>query len=67
MPMPPNERRSLEQELAEIPGQITAYWNELENGSPRRTRREFMEWRIRELEKRRAVAAREAKRKKRTP
>jgi hypothetical protein len=30
MPTPPNERRSLEQELVELPGQIAVYRNELE-------------------------------------
>jgi hypothetical protein len=52
MPRPLNERQSLEQERAELPGQIAAYWNELENGSPRQARRERLEWQIREREKR---------------
>lgn len=52
MPRPRNERQELEQELAEIPGQIAAYRNELENGSPKRARRERLEWQIREREKR---------------
>jgi len=47
-----SERQSLALELAEIPGQIAAYWTELENGSPRRARRERLEWHIREGEKR---------------
>jgi septal ring factor EnvC (AmiA/AmiB activator) len=42
----------MEQELAEIPGQIAAYRNELENGRPHRARRERLEWQIREREKR---------------
>jgi hypothetical protein len=52
MPRPLNERQSLEAELAEIRGQIATYWEELESGSPRRTRREQLEWQIREREKR---------------
>ena len=52
MPTPPNERRSLKAELAEIPRQIAAYWTELENGSPRRARREQLEWMIQERERR---------------
>ena len=51
MPAPNDERRSLEQELAEIHGQIAAYWRELDNG-PRRAQRERLEWHIREREKR---------------
>lgn len=54
MPTPPNERQSLEAELAEILSQIAAYWQELERGSPRRSRRERLEWQIREREKPRA-------------
>jgi len=38
--------------LAEIRGQIAAYWEELESRSPRRTRREQLERQIREREKR---------------
>ena len=52
MPRPLSERQSLKAELAEIPRQIAAYWNELENGSPHRARREQLEWNIREREKR---------------
>jgi hypothetical protein len=52
MPHPLSERQSLKAELAEIPRQIAAYWNELENGSPRRTRREQLEWMIQERERR---------------
>jgi hypothetical protein len=52
VPTPPNERRALEIELAELPGQIAAYWNEMEHGSLRRARREWLEWSIREREKR---------------
>jgi len=52
MPQPLSERQSLKAELAEIPRQIAAYRNELENGSPKRARRERLEWQIREREKR---------------
>jgi chromosome segregation ATPase len=52
MPRPRNERQELEQELAEIPGQIAAYRSELENGRPHKARRERLEWQIREREKR---------------
>lgn len=51
MPQPVNERQSLKAELVEIPGQIAAYWDELENGSPRRTGREQLEWMIQERER----------------
>jgi hypothetical protein len=50
MPQTLSERQSLKAELAEIPRQIAAYWNELENGSP--TRREQLEWMIQERERR---------------
>ena len=46
------ERQALQAEVAEILAQIAAGWQELESGSPRRTRRESLEWRIREREKR---------------
>ncbi len=52
MPRPRNERQALETEMAEILAQVAAYWQELERGSPRRTRREQLEWQIREREKR---------------
>ena len=52
LPAPNDERRSLKQELAEIPGQIAAYRQELENGRPPKARRERLEWQIREREKR---------------
>jgi chromosome segregation ATPase len=52
MPAPNDERQSLGQELAEIPGQIAAYRQELENGRPHKARRERLEWQIREREKR---------------
>jgi DNA repair exonuclease SbcCD ATPase subunit len=52
MPRLLNERQSLEQERAELPRQIAACWQELENGSPHRARRELLEWQIRKAEKR---------------
>jgi len=52
MPHLLSERQSLKAELAETTRQIAAYWNELENGSPKRARRERLEWHIREREKR---------------
>ena len=52
MPRPRNERQALEEELAEIPGQITAYRQEMENGRPHKARRERLEWQIREREER---------------
>jgi hypothetical protein len=60
-----NERRSLEQELAEIPSQIAAYQRELA-ATPTavefKARRERLEWQIREREKRLAeVEARRAR------
>jgi hypothetical protein len=52
MPRPLNEHQSLEQERAELPGQIAAYRQELENGSPHLARREWLDWQIRKAEKR---------------
>jgi DNA repair exonuclease SbcCD ATPase subunit len=52
MPRPFNERQSLEQERAEIPGQIAAYRQELENVRPHKASRERLEWQIKEREKR---------------
>jgi DNA repair exonuclease SbcCD ATPase subunit len=52
MPRPLNERQSLEQERGELLAQIAAYWQELENGSPRQARRELLEWQIRQAENR---------------
>jgi hypothetical protein len=52
MPRPLNTRQSLEQERDEIPRQIAAYRQELENGSPHKARRERLEWQIGEREKR---------------
>jgi hypothetical protein len=42
----------LEQERAELPGQIAAYRQELENGRPPKARRERLDWQIPEREKR---------------
>jgi hypothetical protein len=52
VPRPFNERQSLEQEGAEIPGQTAAYRQELENGRPSKARGERLECQIREREKR---------------
>jgi len=52
MPRPLNERHFFEQELAEIPGQVAAYRQGLENGRATKARRERLEWQIREREKR---------------
>jgi len=54
MPRHFNERQSLEHELRdELPAQLAAYRQELENAPViRRTRRERLEWQIREREKR---------------
>jgi chromosome segregation ATPase len=55
MPRPLNERQSLEQERAEIPGQIAAYGRELAvtpTTADFKSRRERLEWQIREREKR---------------
>jgi hypothetical protein len=38
--------------IAVPPDQSAAYWQELENGSPHRARREILEWQIRKAEKR---------------
>ena len=55
MPLPPNERQSLEQELAELPSQIAVYLRELTEapeGSAHRVRRQRLAWQIRNLENR---------------
>jgi hypothetical protein len=52
MPRSLTERQALKAEVTEIRAQIAACWQELESGSPRRTRRESLEWRIRVREKR---------------
>jgi hypothetical protein len=62
MPRPLNERQSLELELVEIAVQIAAHRQELENGHPYKARRELLDWKIRERERRLAeVKARLAK------
>jgi len=53
MPRPLNERQSLEQELREeLPGQLAGYQQELAAGQADKTRREFLEWHIRRVQKR---------------
>jgi hypothetical protein len=53
MPRPRNERQALEEELAEIPGQIALYQRDLAALPIHdKTRREMREWQIREREKR---------------
>jgi len=54
MPRPTNELQSLEHELREeLPAQLAAYRQELENAPViSRTRREFLEWHIRRVQKR---------------
>jgi len=55
MPRPLNERQSLEQEREELPTQLAAYRQELENAPViTRTRREWLEWHIRRVERRMA-------------
>jgi hypothetical protein len=55
MPTPPNERQSLEQELAELPSQIAVYLRELAEtpeASKDRAHREWLAWQVRNLENR---------------
>jgi chromosome segregation ATPase len=53
MPTPPNERRALEEERAELPDQILAHQNELVATPPdNRARRERLDGQIRNLRKR---------------
>jgi hypothetical protein len=55
MPAPPNERQSLEQELAELPSQIAVRLRELTEipeASKDRAHREWLAWQVRNLEKR---------------
>ena len=55
MPRLRNERQSLERELREeSPAQLAAYRQELENAPVSKTRREFLEWHIRRVQKRMA-------------
>jgi len=56
MPRPINERQSLEHELREeLPAQLAGYQQELAGGSADKTRREWLEWQIRRVEKRTAT------------
>jgi hypothetical protein len=58
MPTPPSERRVLERELAELPDQIAGYERELIEtpaGPEHRTRRERLDWQIRNCRKRLAA------------
>jgi uncharacterized lipoprotein YddW (UPF0748 family) len=53
MPRPLNEQQSLEQEREELPAQLAAYRQELENAPViSRTRREWLEWQIQQVQKR---------------
>ncbi len=53
MPKPLNERQSLEHELRdELPAQLAAYQQELAGGLANKTRREWLEWQIRRVQKR---------------
>jgi hypothetical protein len=52
MPTPPNERQSLEAELAELPNQLAAYRQEMENGDVKKARRDRLAWHIQKREKR---------------
>ena len=53
MPTPPTELRSLEQERAELPGQILATQDELiATPAENRDSRERLDWQIRNLRKR---------------
>jgi len=63
MPRPTNDRQSLERELREeLPAQLAGYQQELTAGLADKTRREWLEWHIRRVQKRMAdVEARLAK------
>ena len=63
MPRPTNDRQSLERELREeLPAQLAGYQQELAGGQADKTRREWLEWHIRRVQKRMAdVEARLAK------
>jgi chromosome segregation ATPase len=53
MPRPMNEQQSLEQERAELPGQLAAHQAELDATPPEnKARRERLEWQIRRMQKR---------------
>jgi hypothetical protein len=51
-PAPHSERKALEQERAELPGQIAAYQRELAETAMTKTRREFLRWQIRNAQNR---------------
>jgi hypothetical protein len=56
MPRPRSERQSLEEELAELPGQLAGYERELATTpAANRTRREWLDWQIRRGQRRRAA------------
>jgi|HubBroStandDraft_6_1064221.scaffolds.fasta_scaffold1947755_2 hypothetical protein len=52
MPRPLTERQSLEEERAELPGLIAAYQRELAETAITKTRREFLDWQIRNAQNR---------------
>jgi hypothetical protein len=52
MPRPLNERESLEEERAELPGLIATYQRELAETAITKTRREFLDWQIRNAQNR---------------
>ncbi len=55
MPAPTNERQDLERELrTELPAQLAAYQAELTAGPAEKTRREWLAWQIRRVQKRMA-------------
>jgi len=55
MPRPTNKRQSLEHELREeLPALLAAYQQELAGGLADKTRREWLEWHIRQVQKRMA-------------
>ena len=55
MPRPRWERQSLEEELAELPSQLADYRRELASKPAEdKTRREWLEWHIRRVQKRMA-------------
>ena len=55
MPAPTNERQSLEHELREeLPAQLAGHQQELAAGPADKTRREWLEWHIRRVQKRMA-------------
>jgi hypothetical protein len=55
---PSSEHRKLEQELAELRGQIAAHKNELAIRAVKKARRERLDWQIRRTQKRMAEVER---------